>query len=243
MPEETPEFDIPSAVRELVTEHPTPSENISETQTPQPPHDQPAGAAPAPAHTPGVISPQDFPTDSDGNRFDPSVHAKTRDGLPSLTPQGKFRKRRGTGAQRVTSGTASGAYLSEADKAPARYAALGSTSAALTVQLGYMIGGDEWQPIKSGQIDEFAQLSDAYRQYYQSVGLEDFPPGVALGLVLVAYAGPRLMMPRTQATVGNAWRYFTGPKNPPQTRSDNAAHSDTRDDGEREDDTGEKPVS
>ena len=160
--------------------------------------------------------------DSVGTKYDPDIH-ETRDGEPVLTSTGKFRKRRRTRKDEVDT-------------------ALGAVAAAMTIKTCVICFGREWEPIKSEEnnIDEFAYMARSYDEYFKSKNIEDFPPGVALSIALAAYAAPRLTLPETRSRTGKVTGWFKRKWQGWKLRRGNrhGARADSRNDGERQDNTG-----
>jgi len=149
--------------------------------------------------------------------FDPEIHAVDKRGQPIKTAAGAFRKK---------SGRKSGANVAQ-PKAPSQLGNINAkvadtmqqkvdastliaakAAANLTFQLGLMLGGEEWQPTidhTTGH-NEPLMLETAYKDYFISEGITDFPPGVALVMALGVYAGPRFLMPTTKTRL----QKFTG---------------------------------
>lgn len=64
--------------------------------------------------------------------------------------------------------------------------------AMLTV---FSMFGSEWQADK----DEREAVPSAFADYFVATQKQDFPPGVALTMVMCAYVGRRFTMPKTQS--------------------------------------------
>lgn len=145
--------------------------------------------------------------DADGNPFDPSIHATdSKTGEPSLTKNGKLRRRPGrkSGSGQGTQSTLGkpsqplGADQSKPDSI-AQARATGTFAAGALITLGMALGGEEWKPVKTAEKDERAFLESAFGDYFVAKGMTDIPPGIALTIAIGAYVGPRLTMPRTQS--------------------------------------------
>ena len=143
--------------------------------------------------------------DTKGAEFSDAVHARNSDGSPRKTSGGEWAKKRGRKA-----GTATGS----ADVARSVVAAPGaqvggSGSAARTIGEGAAttlitvcrsVGGDEWEPVVRVDLgmDEAANLRKLFGDYFVAKNYKDIPPGVALTIGLLGYAGPRFFMPKTR---------------------------------------------
>lgn len=191
--------------------------------------------------------------DRHGKRFDPQVHLVGGDGDPLLTTNGKLRLQTGRPKKaRPVDATPSAIGVSRTSSAPGmpgvddetkrmQAAVTGQAAASATFTIAMILGGDEWRPKppdKDG-VDEAVLVADAYKDYFIAKNIVDFPPGVALSMALFYYAAPRFTQPTTQARTKRAWTWiktkFRGMK-----KSD--ARTDTRDDGERENDVSKKDV-
>ncbi len=196
--------------------------------------------------------------DKAGELFNPELHAVKADGSPSYAKSGVFRRKRGTGsrvsvpvanalppdeARRIAEANAQAAE--EQKRRKAMIAASGI--AEIIFKSGYMLGGDEWLPIKNEekQIDERRDMTTAWAEYCYARGVEDIPPGMLVAFVVSAYALPRFAAPETQKRLGRFatfikrgklwfenWRLTRGSKK-------NAARVANGNDGERENDSRE----
>jgi len=122
--------------------------------------------------------------DSSGTVFDPEVHAVKRDGSPSYTKSGRFRKvRRPNGA----------ANKLEAEPEDHRYRVAAEGTVAAIEMLGVMLGGDAFRYIKDkkSKIDERAAGVDAWSAYFEAHDIDDFPPGIVVAIWALTYAAPR----------------------------------------------------
>jgi hypothetical protein len=63
-----------------------------------------------------------------------------------------------------------------------------------------MLVSDEFAPMRdpASGIDERLMLEASFASYFESKEMTDIPPGVALSFAIMAYIGPRLVMPKTQ---------------------------------------------
>ena len=130
----------------------------------------------------GAPPPEDALLDSAGTVFDPEVHATTRDGSPSYTKSGRFRK-----VRRPKSSTP--------DETPEdrRYRTAAEGTVAAIEMLATMVGGEAFTYIKDKKagIDERASGIDAFAAWYESRGIEDFPPGIVVAIWAITYCAPR----------------------------------------------------
>ena len=115
----------------------------------------------------GTPPPEDALLDSAGAVFDPKVHATKRDGSPSYTKSGRFRK------VRTTKATAANDETPE-DR---RYRTAAEGTVAAIEMLATMVGGEAFAYIKDRKsgIDERASGIDAFAVWYESTGNRRFP--------------------------------------------------------------------
>ena len=130
----------------------------------------------------GTPPPEDALLDSAGTVFDPKVHSTKRDGSPSYTKSGRFRKMR-TPKQSAN------------DETPEdrRYRTAAEGTVAAIELLATMVGGEAFAYIKDKKagIDEKASGIDAFAAWYESRGIEDFPPGIVVAIWAITYCAPR----------------------------------------------------
>lgn len=202
---------------------------------------------PSPAATPAAEGIRD----KSGELFNPELHAVNKEGAPSIAKSGLFRRKRGLGA-RVNIPTAVAVDPAEAQRRAAELAAqteeakqrkaiiAGTAIAEILFKSGYMLGGDEWNPIKNDarQIDERRDMVTAWTGYCYARGVEDIPPGLLVAFVVSAYALPRFAGTETQkrlsilgGTVKRLGLWFQN------WRLKRASRATNRNDGERKDDT------
>lgn len=151
--------------------------------------------------------------DKRGDTFDPDTHATNDDGSPKMTAAGYFAKKRGrkAGSTKSTLNTGSAQKHQEtidpqkAVKAQQRMA--GNAAANTLITLGVVMGGEEWQPMKSEEhgIDEKMTLEMAFSDYFEAKNMDDIPAGVALSIAVMGYALPRFTMPKTQQRSKTMW--------------------------------------
>jgi len=122
--------------------------------------------------------------DSSGTVFDPEIHQTKKDGSPSYTKSGRFRKiRRPNGS----------AAPSEPEPEDSRHRTAAEGTVAAIEMLGVMLGGEAFRYIKDrkAKIDERAAGIDAWSAYFEAQGIEDFPPGIVVAIWAITYAAPR----------------------------------------------------
>ena len=142
---------------------------------------------------------EDALLDSSGTVFDPEIHQMKRDGTPSYTKSGRFRKiRRPKGA----------AAPAEPEPEDSSYRTAAEGTVAAIEMLGVMLGGEAFRYIKDrkSKIDERAAGIDAWTAYFESQGIEDFPPGIVVAIWAITYAAPRFGDPTVRqrfATLGS----------------------------------------
>lgn len=125
--------------------------------------------------------------------FNPDIHATDDSGNPIRNKSGSYRKKRGRKKG-----------LDSADIAGQQ---VGVMMAGIFFGVAQQIGGDEWQPTPI----ERENIGVAAGVYANSKGIEDLPPGIALAIVVIAYAAPRFTKPQTRQKMSRArknWRIF-----------------------------------
>ena len=146
----------------------------------------------------------------DGTTFNPDIHQTDLNGEPVTNAGGFLVKKRGRkkGNVSTSSVVAAGTTARQGKQEPDQTelantaAALesGRAAANLVMAVGIVLGGEEWRPTKDEKLglDEEAQLTAAFGQYFVATGTTDIPPGWALTITLCSYALPRFTMPKTQ---------------------------------------------
>ncbi len=135
--------------------------------------------------------------DSTGTIFDENIHAVNRNGEPSYTKSGRFRKK----ARKVVDRES--VSKEERDEIEQYERAAAGTVATIEM-IGVMLGGDSFRYIKDKKmrVDERAAGVDAFTNYYKEYGITDFPPGIALTLWGLTYALPRFAQPEVRQRFG-----------------------------------------
>ncbi len=135
--------------------------------------------------------------DSTGTIFDENIHAVNRNGEPSYTKSGRFRKKARKVVDRESVGQEERAEIEQYERAAAG-------TVATIEMIGVMLGGDSFRYIKDKKmrIDERAAGVDAFTNYYREYGITDFPPGIALTLWGLTYALPRFAQPEVRQRFG-----------------------------------------
>lgn len=175
-------------------------------------------------------------TDKTGTAFDPELHAVDKDGNPSVTPLGKFRKKRG--ASKVATVT----QAQEAQTKIANAKAAASAAVDMSIQSLELLLGAEWTPVQQDGLDERNNLKDATANYFIAKEINDFPPGVALSVVVMAYAMPRIVGgPETKTRLAKAKIWLSEKYNNVRKKK-NAAQPNSRNDRKRKDNDSEKVV-
>ncbi len=185
-------------------------------------------------------------TDKAGTIFDPKLHAVNSDGEPSLTPLGKFRKKRGTSSVSTTNKELIAQQQTDAQKAAAR--AAGQLAADMMIGSCVTLLGEEWIPIgetgkqEPATFNEHENLRRAFGDYFAAKNISDFPPGMALSIALTSYMMPRFAAGKeTQTRLAKAKIWITEKFNGMKKRGKkNAAQSNTGNDGERKDNAGKE---
>ncbi len=135
--------------------------------------------------------------DSTGTIFDENIHAVNRNGEPSYTKSGRFRKK----ARKVVDRES----VSQEDRDEIeQYERAAAGTVATIEMIGVMLGGDSFRYIKDKKmrVDERAAGIDAFTNYYKEYGITDFPPGIALTLWGLTYALPRFAQPEVRQRFG-----------------------------------------
>lgn len=141
--------------------------------------------------------------------FNPALHEVNENGQPRLTKDGRFRRKRGrstgykapntsgmgnaTTSGKGTSNTANENTSSTNASGAANYAATASIASGVMFSAAQMIG-PEWAPSDN----ERTQVESAMATYFESQGIQDIPPGIALVLVIGIYAFPRIQHENTR---------------------------------------------
>jgi len=83
--------------------------------------------------------------------------------------------------------------------------------------VGQLIGGQEWAPFemlnpdaaKQYGIAERHNMRETWAVYCEQKGIRDIPPGIAVTMVMMQYAGLRMAMPQTQSRLQRvkSWLY------------------------------------
>ncbi len=135
--------------------------------------------------------------DSTGTIFDENIHAVNRNGEPSYTKSGRFRKKARKVVDRESVSNEERAEIEQYERAAAG-------TVATIEMVGVMLGGDSFRYIKDKKmrIDERAAGVDAFTNYYKEYGITDFPPGIALTLWGLTYALPRFAQPEVRQRFG-----------------------------------------
>lgn len=181
--------------------------------------------------------------DSKGTLFDPAIHAVNRDGDPSVTSLGKFRRKKGLSVL-----TESVALTDVKERAAAR--AAGQLAADLMIHSAIMLGGPEWNPrgtkdaeLTAIEFNEHENLRRAFADYFEAKGISDFPPGVGLSIAVSGYMVPRFAGGKeTRSRVAKVRDWFKGKFANIRKRKEDkkdAAHVDSGDHPIRKDDAGE----
>lgn len=188
--------------------------------------------------------------DSFGTVFDPKLHALDREGNPSKTSLGRYRKRRGLSKVSITSQQLLDAKKVKEKKESAQVT--GMLAADLLIGSCVQLLGDEWIPVgidgklqEAIHFDEHSNMRRAFGNYFEAKGFDSFPPWVELNIALTAYIVPRLVAGKETKTklakvrdwASDKWKKWTKPKD-----KKDASQPDSRDNGKRENDTGEATV-
>lgn len=167
--------------------------------------------------------------DSGSNEFNTEIHV-SRDGQPVYTKAGRFKKKpKSTSVPKSTVAIEPEVSESfETETAPA-YSEMGTVMATTVSSCCTMLFGEEWKPENS----ELDAMQMAWAKYFQATGMQEFPPWAMLAMVHMSYAGKRMVMPQTKGRIARLVDKFRRRKAPQY------AHSDNRNDQQREDNAGE----
>lgn len=170
--------------------------------------------------------------DSENQPFDKSIHVTDKEGNPVLSKNNRLKRKPGVKKQSTKL-----PFISQPDSP--NYRETGRETVDIIVTIGKSLGGQEWEPIyivdektKEVKVDEYRDLCDKFSKYYEQKGIQDFPPGVALSIAMLAYVGPRLFQPHTQSKLSKVKMWFKNKLNfKSKGKKENAAHSDNGDNG------------
>lgn len=109
-------------------------------------------------------------------------------------------------------------------------AAVGHGLADTFLSVSQMVGGEEWKP----EDQERAVIRDAFAKYAESKNLSDVPPGLVLITVIIAYAAPRFAKPLTMSKTKRFTNWVSS-----KFGRKNASHTNSRDDGIRQNESGQ----
>lgn len=127
--------------------------------------------------------------------FDPEKHAVNDDGSPRLKQDGSFASKRGRKPGATSSGGGgSTKKVIAAQITPETYQMAAIPLVMMYEQIGMAIG-PEW---KMDDAEKDMHVG-AWGNYLKSKGMVDLPPGTFLAIVMVSYAGSRLMVSNTQS--------------------------------------------
>lgn len=151
-------------------------------------------------------------TDDSGEVWNAAIHATGKDGGGVKTVKGLWRRRKGTGSGPRTASkvykpadnSASEAAAKTQEIAIASARASGVAIATSMFMIGRAFGGEAWAPTP----EEVAANNEAWSAYCLAKGIHDFPPGIAVCIVTLAYVGPRLFIPETKKRVGTIKQWF-----------------------------------
>lgn len=179
--------------------------------------------------------------DAEGTVFDPAIHSIRRDGSPSITKTGKFRRRKGADKIQSPQGPRSqinipGAGTLDLDEP----SPLAKTAALGYIQTGVTLFGPEWLPDAAKKEQEF--LTHAFHEFFEAHEMDDLPPGLALAVACFAYAAPRFYQPQTQSRLGQFWRATKAAVAHTYIRVRYGTRFNNRTDAVRKNDTGAQDV-
>ena len=176
--------------------------------------------------------------DRQGRSFDPELHETKEDGSAVINKDGSLRLKRGRGSERIKAN--SEIKTPEMARIEPSASKTGHLIAEQIFSMGRLVGGEEWAPVVNPEygVDERAQMYEAWATYCEHKEIRDIPPGIALGMVMVAYVSPRMFMPKTKSRITKAkeWCITALVKLKLWKGRHNDTRSNSRDDGERKDD-------
>lgn len=182
--------ELPPVTPAVVNAAPPPAGDVTaQDPAPAPKSPPPSAAAPSPwAHE----------RDSLDRAFDAEKFATNADGSPRRDKVGRFIPR-GLGRKAAKPAGENESFVApEAPpppppKAMDQFDAAGAAATAATIAVGVTAFGDEWVP----RPGEGENLQAAFAAYFRAKGVADVPPGLALCIALLGYAGPRFTQPKT----------------------------------------------
>lgn len=250
----SPEFDVDSEGIETSAD-----DTANRMPTAQPGFTGPStettdGDTQTPASNASTGPAADAERDSSGVAYDPSIHAKGRDGKGVRTADGLWRKRRQSRVGKVASGTAISVSPAADPNTPAPLTpeqiaqahACGEMMAQTMFSVSQAFGGPDYAPRK--QPDEYGLMKGAWGNYFVAKGVTDIPPGLMLVSVIGSYYGARFVDKETfPAAEGRVTRLKqwaaakivayrdrrAAKKAAKQAERTDDARTDSRDDGQR----------
>lgn len=148
--------------------------------------------------------------DSTGTVFDPDLHATNKEGRPSVTPSGKYRKKKGYGKKSTT--PLHGLSISPEE---ARREEIERNSKQLTtlffgaMQLPFIFGTEGAPIINEEQgVNEVLMIYNANRNWMEQNEVIEVPPWLELTMAYGTVVGQRFTMPVTQKKTKNLWGWL-----------------------------------
>jgi len=117
--------------------------------------------------------------DNYGRAFDPSLHLVDDEGNPQLTAKGKLRVKKGKSPSKIATGKA-------ASQQPESYRQCAEVVCGTIFGFGQLVAGDEAKPSTT----QANFMIDSYERYFETKGIEDIPPGLAVFMATTAYCVP-----------------------------------------------------
>jgi hypothetical protein len=129
--------------------------------------------------------------------FDPNAHAVNADGTPRMKTGGGFAAKRGRKPGQTSQGK-NVATKSATLQASPQNEVTAKLCANVLINGGVQLFGPHWAPIDKQEGDS---LKGAFKDYFDSIGGVDLPPGIALVIAVGMYTLPRVMHEETQKKI------------------------------------------
>lgn len=134
------------------------------------------------------------PASPDG--FDPAIHQSDADGNPILNKDGSYRRKpgrkKGQGPKSQLNRLGADSKIDSVNAPAAEYRQAATATVDGVIALGMVLGGDAFAPVRIEGHDEREQGIQVWTRYYESRGISDIPPGVAVAVWSISYVGARV---------------------------------------------------
>jgi hypothetical protein len=129
--------------------------------------------------------------------FDPNAHAVNADGTPRMKSGGGFAAKRGRKPGQTSQGKSAATKSATLPVSP-QNEVTAKLCANILINGGVQLFGPHWAPIDKQEGDS---LKGAFKDYFDSIGGVDLPPGIALVIAVGMYTLPRVMHEETQKKI------------------------------------------